>query len=326
MDTTARIVGIFRDEMRLPAVSADGNFFDLGGDSLMAENIILAVQEAFAVKLQTSVLLKASTPRDLAAVVQGQRHAGDLSRLVTEISGGTEKPAMVMVHGMGGSSLFANRLDDTIRSRARILAMRGMGLGEGEAPLDDADEISGLYLDAARSYAGQTPNIFGGICVGGLIALTMGLKAQTESGKRPQLVLIDPPPLGSLWLKPVKAGRDAKARRGSLDRQVRFWRAVSRVCERFGLGRSVIGRKARRENFKKSLTRAFAGFTPASYPCDVLLVASSQWGETTLADYQKWLGPEASIRTAVMPGQHRDFQRVNRDRINATIREFLGLE
>ena len=91
------------------------------------------------------------------------------------------------------------------------------------------------------------------------------------------------------------------------------------------MGRSVIGRKARRENFKKSLTRAFAGFKPQSYPCDVLLIASSHWGATTVADYEKWLGSDASIKSAVIQGQHREFQKANRGEINATIREFLQL-
>lgn len=325
MDTSDTIVDIFRRELRLSGVTADDNFFDLGGDSLMAENVILSVQETFGVKLQTSVLLTASTPRELAAMVVEQRHAGKLSQLVTEISSGGGKPPMVMVHGMGGSALFANRMDESIRARTQILAVRGMGLADGEFPLDDASEISSLYLEAAKQYSGTTPGIFGGICVGGLIALDMGMKAWTETGTRSRLVLIDPPPLGTLWLKPVAAGQDDAARKRSLDRQVGFWRKFSRICDRLGMGRSVIGRKARRENFKKSLTRAFAGFKPQSYPCDVLLIASSHWGATTVADYEKWLGSDASIKSAVIQGQHREFQKANRGEINATIREFLQL-
>lgn len=325
MDTRQTIVEIFRRELRLTDIDSDDNFFDLGGDSLMAENVILSVQEKFGIKMQTSVLLTASTPRELAAVVLEQRHAGKLSQLVTEISAGAGKPPMVMVHGMGGSALFANRMDDSIRAHTQILAVRGMGLGDGEHPLDDAGEISSLYLEAAKQHSGTTPSIFGGICVGGLIALDMGMKAWSATGRRSRLVLIDPPPLGSMWLKPVASGKDDTARRRSLDRQVGFWRRFSHVCGSLGLGRSVIGRKARRENFKKSLTRAFAGFTPQSYPCDVLLIASSHWGATTVADYEKWLGSDASIKSAVIEGQHREFQKANRSEINATIREFLQL-
>ena len=51
------IAGIFAQELQLASVGLDDNFFDLGGDSLAAETLVLAVQSRFGVKLQTSVLL-----------------------------------------------------------------------------------------------------------------------------------------------------------------------------------------------------------------------------------------------------------------------------
>ncbi|WP_246749727.1 phosphopantetheine-binding protein [Mesorhizobium caraganae] len=52
------IAGIFAQELQLASVGLDDNFFDLGGDSLAAETLVLAVQSRFGVKLQTSVLRK----------------------------------------------------------------------------------------------------------------------------------------------------------------------------------------------------------------------------------------------------------------------------
>ncbi|TIT38888.1 MAG: acyl carrier protein, partial [Mesorhizobium sp.] len=56
-------------ELGVPAVGFDDNFFDLGGDSLMAETLVLAVQKRFGVKLQTSVLLEAQTPREFGRLI-----------------------------------------------------------------------------------------------------------------------------------------------------------------------------------------------------------------------------------------------------------------
>jgi len=38
------IASIFAGELQVPSVGLDDNFFDLGGDSLMAETLVLAVQ------------------------------------------------------------------------------------------------------------------------------------------------------------------------------------------------------------------------------------------------------------------------------------------
>jgi len=320
-ELTERIVGIFRQEMKLADVGPDDNFFDLGGDSLMAETITLAVQALAGMPLQTAVLLQAPTPRDLAALVVSRQRSAAALNLVTVLPGHGE--AIAMVHGMSGSPLFVNRFGPSLRAHGRVLAIRGPGLAEGETPLTEAGPIVDLYLDAARQAASGLPAIYGGLCVGGLIALAMAGRATATDGRRRRVVLIDPPPLGSVWLKPHGDAGDAAARMARLRRQQRFWQGAARLAVRFGLGRTAAGAKARREWFKKSLTVAFAGFKPAAFDGDILLIASSQWGASTIDGYRHWLSGDASIETIVLPGDHAGFQSANREAIDAAICSFL---
>jgi thioesterase domain-containing protein/acyl carrier protein len=318
------ICAIFEQMIELNGISAGDNFFDLGGDSLMAENIVAAIEMKFGVALPVSVLLEAPTPGLLAAHVARLAAGGEADKIVTIISSPGAQQVAAMVHGMSGSPLFASRFGARFRSVTRLLAIRGYGLQQGEEPMADASRIIDLYRDAAMRHAGSRDLVLGGICIGGLIACGVAQSIYQRTGRRQRLVLIDPPSIGSYWLKAGLDEEKGKQRIERLRRSAQRWRRLSHLMDAIGFGKSVVGRKARREHFKKSLTLAFAGYRPASaFPCDVLLIASSEWGKETVANYRDWFGDRASIRTEVLPGNHEGFQGVNREAIDALLYDYM---
>ncbi|MFF8431432.1 acyl carrier protein [Streptomyces sp. NPDC016566] len=63
------LVGIFQDVLALADLTADTDFYEAGGDSLTAFQIIGRLQEALGVDLPVSLVFAYPTPRDLAEVV-----------------------------------------------------------------------------------------------------------------------------------------------------------------------------------------------------------------------------------------------------------------
>jgi hypothetical protein len=64
------IAMIFATNFALDRVGADDDFFDLGGDSLLAEAVAVAISERIHGKFETSQLLEHGTPRAIAAVLK----------------------------------------------------------------------------------------------------------------------------------------------------------------------------------------------------------------------------------------------------------------
>ena len=91
-----------------------------------------------------------------------------------------------------------------------------------------------------------------------------------------------------------------------------------------GLGQTRLGRHLRKKAYKSVLLQAAAGFVPSSYPCDILILASSEWGATTVQQYKGWASDKASVKTVVMPGTHSKFRKANMDAIDAEILAFLA--
>lgn len=318
------IAGIFASELQVPTVGLDDNFFDLGGDSLMAETLVLAVQKRFGVKLQTSVLLEAQTPREFGRLIASLVPMHPARELIVPVSGSTGHEPIAMIHGITGSALFANRFSRQLKQKYAIMAVRGMGTEPGETPYSGMAEICSNYFEALTSVTGRHPDIVGGICVGGLLAIEVGRLSYEATGKRPAIVLIDPPSPGSAWLKPMPDDRLTEGRRRNIARKVIYWRLLRDALTTMGLGQTRLGRHLRKKAYKSTLLQAAAGFVPSSYPCDILILASSEWGATTVADYKGWASDKASVKTVVMPGTHNKFRKANMDAIDAEILAFLA--
>ena len=73
------IARLFAQELEVPDVGLDTHFIFTGGDSMNAESLMVAVSEAFGIRLKTAVLLDAPTPRELAEVVSKKLAAKGLS-------------------------------------------------------------------------------------------------------------------------------------------------------------------------------------------------------------------------------------------------------
>ena len=317
------IAEIFAQEFATGAIDTAGNFFDMGGDSLMAENIILAINARFGVKLQTAALLEAQSPDELAAIVGGMFSDHLAAKLVTKVSGGKGKP-IAMIHGFSGSSLFANRFGPRLKAGHTIYAVRALGIEPKEKASCAVGEIASNYYEGLKSASGRVPTIIGGICLGGLLAIDVGRLAHEETGIRPAIILIDPPPPGSLWSQPDLGDAGALRRRKMKLRHVEYWQRVRDVSQALGLGQTSFGRHARQKAFKKATLKAMRGYVPASYPCDLLVLASAQWGGHTVDSFHAWANADVTVRTVVMPGDHGGFKDANMAAIDAEILDFLA--
>jgi acyl carrier protein len=91
----ATIAEIWADILRMERVGIHENFFDLGGHSLKATQVMSRVRHSFGVDLPLRVLFEAPTVAELAARV-GQRmpqadEAEELARILAEVESLSEE-------------------------------------------------------------------------------------------------------------------------------------------------------------------------------------------------------------------------------------------
>ncbi|HEX8559003.1 MAG TPA: amino acid adenylation domain-containing protein, partial [Pyrinomonadaceae bacterium] len=75
------VAGIWREVLRLPAVGRSGNFFNLGGHSLLVTQVLARVRECLEVELPVRSLFEAPTIEQFSQLIQEQISDGKLSDL-----------------------------------------------------------------------------------------------------------------------------------------------------------------------------------------------------------------------------------------------------
>ena len=73
---------MWRDVLHLESVGLDDDFFDLGGDSLMAASLMASIEKASGRTLPVTVILKAPTIRKQAELLQANDMALEESALI----------------------------------------------------------------------------------------------------------------------------------------------------------------------------------------------------------------------------------------------------
>nr|WP_272918039.1 non-ribosomal peptide synthetase [Actinomadura rayongensis] len=102
------LCGLFGEILGLERVGADDDFFDLGGDSLLAMRLIARVRAVLDVDVPVRAIFGAPTPAGMAALVAAHRSGGTRAALAA-----VERPDVVPLSFGQARMWFLNRLEDT---------------------------------------------------------------------------------------------------------------------------------------------------------------------------------------------------------------------
>ncbi len=207
------IAPLFARMLGRSTVGEDEDFFDLGGDSILATALMLEIERATGRHLSVTLLYDAPTPAAMARLLaagDGQPAAAS-SRLVLLRAGAA--PALFMPHGLLGIVTdlydFAQRLDTTQAvygiqaiGDAPKGAAEDTGTAEGTdaaPPRDRVEAMARAYVDDIRRIQPDGPYLLAGYCFGGLIALEMAQTLRQHGERVALLALLDTHPHSKHW-------------------------------------------------------------------------------------------------------------------------------
>jgi thioesterase domain-containing protein/acyl carrier protein len=173
--------------LRLPAIAHDADFFDLGGDSLMAVVLFLEIESALGVKLPITAIYDAPTIAAQVALIATEAAPG-YQHLVL-LKEGDETQPLFIVHGVGGTVMELAGLGRALDTNRSVYAIQARGLDGAEPPLESIPGMATLYVDVIRGRQPQGPYLIGGYSFGGLVALEMARLLGPENVA--ELVMID---------------------------------------------------------------------------------------------------------------------------------------
>jgi thioesterase domain-containing protein len=189
------ILEIWQKHLGLSYMSLDADFFDLGGNSLLALAVTTKVNRRFGKRLPATALYRDSTIRELAARV---RHQGYFQRsFFPLVEGGIKTPLFIAGHWCHlYRKLSRNLGPDHPVYLMDAYALQEERLFKQEPLFESIEDIAAHFINHVTSVQRSGPYFLAGQCEGGIVALEVGRQLQRQGHEIAALMELNTPVTG----------------------------------------------------------------------------------------------------------------------------------
>jgi thioesterase domain-containing protein/acyl carrier protein len=167
-----RLAQIWEKLLNFRPVGVADSFFEIGGDSLAAIDLMLTIEKEFQCRLPITALIQSPTIAALAELLRGDGRSVSLGSLVPIRVQGS-RPPLFCIHADGSVFIyrrFAEYLDPSIP----IYGLQAHGLANPRhQPFRHVDEMAAHYIREIRTVQPQGPYHLCAFSAGGLIIFEM---------------------------------------------------------------------------------------------------------------------------------------------------------
>ena len=178
--------------LKLHPISVRDNFFEIGGHSLLAVNLIARLEREFGQRLPMATLFRRPSVEQLAQVLRAQAPVAS-NPLLVPIQPSGEGRAFFCVAGGGGSVMYYYPLAFHMGAERPFLGLQAVGLDGDNEPMTSVEALAAAQLEAIRAAQPHGPYLLGGHCFGGSVAFEISQRLLAQGEEVELLVLIDVP-------------------------------------------------------------------------------------------------------------------------------------
>ena len=188
-DLERQLVELWQDVLGVPVVHVDDDFFDLGGYSLLAAQMLVRLEERLGHQVQMSALLDGTTVADLARAIRGHTHHAGEAALVQ--AGDPARPALFLTHDLYGSAYRYRHLAAAMGEDQTLYSFESPFLDGRRLPIKTIDTLARRYLSEVRRIQSEGPYHLAGYSFGGILAYEMARVLEREGEEVAFLGIID---------------------------------------------------------------------------------------------------------------------------------------
>jgi len=169
-------------------VGIHDNFFDLGGNSLLAAVLVTQINRHFEKALPISVVYEEPTISQLAKALNRKIAFHAWNSLVSLQPYGSKLP-FFWIHGQASDGLIAGYF----RPDQPVYGLIHQSMDGKPAAHTTVESIAAHYLSEIRTVQPLGPYLLGGYCFGGVVAFEMAQQLKKQNEETSLLFLLDPP-------------------------------------------------------------------------------------------------------------------------------------
>jgi thioesterase domain-containing protein/acyl carrier protein len=186
---------LFAEVLGRPTVGIDGNFFELGGDSIISIQLMSRIRSIFGVQLGNRAIFQASTVAAMAELVGGGTGQQDGLAVMLPLRTGGERPPLFFFHPLSGVSWMYAGLMPHIPGEYPVYGVQAPNLGSDRPDPRSLEELAGEYLERIREIQPSGPYHLLGWSMGALLAHEIAVRLRRQGERIGLLANLDQPPI-----------------------------------------------------------------------------------------------------------------------------------
>ena len=184
-----RLAAVWAEVLGIERVGVHDDFFDLGGQSILATRLIARLREEIGGDLGVAELLANPTIEGMARAIAGRRSEARLPLVPLQTFG--ERPPLFLAHPAGGHVVCYRELAILLAMDQPVYALQPRGVEDGQPPISNLEEMAAHYVLAVRALRPAGPYRLGGWSFGGVVAWEMAQQLRADGEEVDLLALFD---------------------------------------------------------------------------------------------------------------------------------------
>ncbi len=193
-DIETHILEIWSEAFQIDGIGTDDDFFELGGNSILATQIASAISEKFGISFKSGRLSENSTVQAIADLIQSETASNVRaipSNLVPARTGGSRTPLFI-IHGSAGFLFPKPQFMAGFHDDQPVFAFQIRGFDDQNEPFGTVEEIAADYANSILKMNPTGPWYVAAYCGGAWITLEI-VKIFAAQGKSlDRIIFVDP--------------------------------------------------------------------------------------------------------------------------------------
>jgi amino acid adenylation domain-containing protein/FkbH-like protein/FkbM family methyltransferase len=186
------ILGIFCESLGYDALELTDNFQKIGGDSLVAINILSRIEKEIGCKVTIDDIFSSPNIKTtIDKVISLLFLAKTPTHIIHLKSGSNDIPPIFMVHPGNGGVFHYQAFLENFPSTHTILGIENQIFDDSYKQFDSIEQMASFYLDKVKSTQPTGPYIFMGWSFGGAVAFEMARQLEARGENIGCVVLFD---------------------------------------------------------------------------------------------------------------------------------------
>ena len=187
-----QLVKIWRNVLGAHDVDLRDSFFDLGGDSFIAVQLLCEIEKTCGKYLPLATLLRAPTIEKLAHAIRDADSSLLFGSSLVPMQPRGVKPPLFCIGPAGGTVFGFTDLVSVLDPSQPVYGLQSRGVDEEQAPFTRLEDIARHYIQEIRATQPKGPYFITGLCFGALVAFEVAQQLVSDGERIGLLCMLDP--------------------------------------------------------------------------------------------------------------------------------------